>query len=247
MRPPSDLPRQRRSGSIGDRGRIVLISIAVVVFALLLSARFLSRFYIDYLWHKSIGRGDVFWGVLGSQVTLFALFGLVFIAVAVVNLVIADRLAPLAFSANMHPVVERFHEVFGRKLRLVRIGVAIVFGLLFALPATAQWRQWLLFRNSQSFGIDDAQFGNDIGFYVFRLPFITFALDWFYAALIFVTLLVLQILLGAMVIWTLRRPEMTTAHVVIGALTLAVTFWLTWFAHRDRLDGPAPLATPSRG
>jgi cytochrome c oxidase assembly protein subunit 15 len=62
-----------------------------------------------------------------------------------------------------------------------------------------------------------------------------------------VTLLVLQILLGAMVIWTLRRPEMTTAHVVIGALTLAVTFWLTWVAHRDQLDGPAPLATPSRG
>jgi cytochrome c oxidase assembly protein subunit 15 len=50
-----------------------------------------------------------------------------------------------------------------------------------------------------------------------------------------------------MVIWTLRRPEMTTAHVVIGALTLAVTFWLTWVAHRDQLDGPAPLATPSRG
>ncbi len=62
-----------------------------------------------------------------------------------------------------------------------------------------------------------------------------------------ISLLVLQILLGAMVIWTLRRPEMTTGHVVIGALTLAVTFWLTWVAHRDQLDGPAPLATPTRG
>jgi cytochrome c oxidase assembly protein subunit 15 len=51
-----------------------------------------------------------------------------------------------------------------------------------------------------------------------------------------ISLLVLQILLGAQIIWTMRRPEMTTGHVVVGALTLAVTFWLTWVAHRDMLE-----------
>jgi len=61
-----------------------------------------------------------------------------------------------------------------------------------------------------------------------------------------ISLLVLQILLGAQIIWTLRKPEVTTGHVVVGALTLAVTFWLTWVAHRDRIEGAAPLATPSR-
>ena len=43
----------------------------------------------------------------------------------------------------------------------------------------------------------------------------------------------------------MRRPEMTTGHVVVGALTLADTFWLTWLAHRDIVEGHAPLATPS--
>ena len=61
-----------------------------------------------------------------------------------------------------------------------------------------------------------------------------------------VALLVLQILLGAQIIWTLRRPEMTTGHVVVGALTLAVTFWLTWVAHRDQIENGALPATPSR-
>jgi cytochrome c oxidase assembly protein subunit 15 len=61
-----------------------------------------------------------------------------------------------------------------------------------------------------------------------------------------ISLMVLQILLGAQIIWTMRRPEMTTAHVVVGALTLAVTFWLTWTAYRDKIEGDAPLATPSR-
>jgi cytochrome c oxidase assembly protein subunit 15 len=61
-----------------------------------------------------------------------------------------------------------------------------------------------------------------------------------------ITLLVLQILLGAQIIWTMRRPEMTTGPVLVGALTLADTISLTCIAHRDVIEGPTPLATPSR-
>ena len=148
---------------------------------------------------------------------------------------IADRLAPMAFSANMHPIVERFHDLFGRRLRIVRFAVAIFFGLLFALPATGQWHEWMLFRNSQSFGIKDAQFGNDIGFYVFRLPFITFALDWFFAALVFITILVLltHVLNGGVVLQP-PRPKVrraTKAHIAVLLALLAVVkagdYWVT--------------------
>ena len=59
------------------------------------------------------------------------------------------------------------------------------------------------------------------------------------AASALVTLLVIQIYLGAQIIWTQRTAEMTTAHVLVGALTLATTFWLTWVAHRDPLEGRA--------
>jgi uncharacterized membrane protein (UPF0182 family) len=205
---------------------VFLIGTAIVLVVLLLSARFLSGFYIDYLWHKSVGRGDVFWGVLRSQVFLFVVFGAAFIAVAVLNLVIADRLAPVTFSANMHPVVERFHEVFGRRLRLFRLAVAVFFGLLFALPATGQWQQWTLFRNSQSFGITDPQFHKDIGFYLFQLPFIAFVIDWFFAALVFITLLVLltHVLNGGVVLQP-PRPKVrraTKAHIAVLLALLAV-------------------------
>jgi cytochrome c oxidase assembly protein subunit 15 len=50
------------------------------------------------------------------------------------------------------------------------------------------------------------------------------------------SLLVLQIFLGAQIIWTYRRADATTAHVIVGALTLATTFWLTWSAHRDSIE-----------
>jgi cytochrome c oxidase assembly protein subunit 15 len=51
-----------------------------------------------------------------------------------------------------------------------------------------------------------------------------------------VSLLCLQIFLGATIIWTYRDPLVTTGHVLIGAVTLATTFWLTWLAHRDAIE-----------
>jgi len=56
------------------------------------------------------------------------------------------------------------------------------------------------------------------------------------AASSLLSLMVLQILLGMEIILTMRRAEITTTHVLVGALTLATTFWLTWVAHRDRLE-----------
>ncbi|MDD2763585.1 MAG: COX15/CtaA family protein [Opitutaceae bacterium] len=63
-------------------------------------------------------------------------------------------------------------------------------------------------------------------------------------AALMVALLVGQIALGAAVIWTGRNAYYTTAHVLVGALTLATTFLLTWALHRDVMEeaaGPTQL------
>jgi cytochrome c oxidase assembly protein subunit 15 len=87
---------------------------------------------------------------------------------------------------------------------------------------------------------------------------LTVALAWFAAAVwraagaglkglavLMVTLLALQITLGAAVIWTGRNAYYTTAHVLVGALTLAATFLLTWVLHRDALEGTMLNGAPS--
>ncbi len=61
-------------------------------------------------------------------------------------------------------------------------------------------------------------------------------------ASVVISLLALQILLGAHIIWQLREPHVTTAHVVVGALLLATTFTLTWLAHRDLIETRPPSA-----
>jgi len=202
---------------------------------LLVSARFLADFYVDLLWHRSVGRTDVFWGVFGAKLTMFAMFAGTFIAVAVVNLFIADRLAPSSFAANTHPVVERFHEFFGHRLRMLRFGIAVIVGLLFAAPAIGRWQDWLMFRNSKSFGVTDPHFGNDVGFYLFKLPFITFVLDWLFIAVVFITLLIVatHVLSGGIMVQP-PRPKVrraTKAHIAVLLAVLAVLkagdYWLT--------------------
>ncbi|MCU1502501.1 MAG: hypothetical protein JWM12_1855 [Ilumatobacteraceae bacterium] len=211
---------------MSDRGRILLIAAVVLIVGLILSARFFAGFYVDYLWHTSLGRGDVFWGVLRTKILLFVLFAGAFIAMAVLNLLISDRLSPVSFSANTHPAVERFHEFFGKRLRLFRIAVAVVLGLLFAAPAIGRWQEWLMFRNSKAFGISDAQFHHDIGFYLFKLPFITFLLDWLFAALIVITLLTIatHVLNGGIIVQP-PRPKVRNAakaHVAVLLAALAL-------------------------
>jgi uncharacterized membrane protein (UPF0182 family) len=187
MRRSQDLPVDRPQGRFSGRGLLIVLG-GLFLFVLVFG-RAIARFYVDYLWHDSLERNDVFWGAIGAKVTMFVGFFLVFAIIAGVNLYLADRTAPDTFPANVHPYVERFHEVFGRRLRLLRYAVAGLFALLLATPAIARWQEWLLFRNSQRFGSSDTQFGRDVGFYVFELPFLTFLLDWMFAAVIVVLLL----------------------------------------------------------
>ena len=77
----------------------------------------------------------------------------------------------------------------GTHHRIARAAVAIVFGLVVGIPTSGRWQEWMLFRNATSFGTRDRQFDTDVGFYVFRLPFLTFLVSWLFASFVIVTLL----------------------------------------------------------
>ena len=56
--------------------------------------------------------------------------------------------------------------------------------LIAASSTVGKWQQWLLFSNSRSFHMKDPLFGLDYSWYVFRLPFLTFVVDWILASLL---------------------------------------------------------------
>jgi uncharacterized membrane protein (UPF0182 family) len=248
VRRASDLPR--RSGR-RISGRALLIGAGIAFLLVIVFGRAVARFYVDYLWHDGLGRSDVFWGVIRAKVTLFAVFFAVFAGIAGLNLLIADRLSPTRFPANVHPYVERFHELFGHRLRLLRYLGAGVLAIMVALPTTSQWQSWLLFRNSQSFGQPDAQFGADVGFYVFELPFVSFVLDWLFVAMVLVLMItVLTHVLNGGVVFASPVPSVrpaTKGHIAVLLAVLAALkaadYWVTRYETTNERRGFVQGAT----
>ena len=109
-----------------------------------------------------------------------------------VNLLVADRLAPplrkMRAPTSEDELVSRYQEITARYRGRIRVGVSLFFALIAGLGVSAQWKQWILFNNSVDFGTKDPEFGLDIGFYVFKLPFINFLIDWLFAGFVIVLL-----------------------------------------------------------
>lgn len=195
MRNPGDLPGRPSFPGGGfsfrrpRRSRIVLSVVLIALVALVVSGRSIASFYIDVLWHQSVGRTDVFWGVLFSRLGLAAAFTLAFAVVLVVNMWVADRLRPATVPTTpQERALTGYRQLSTGRAWTFRIVVALILGFLIGSPAAVQWQDWMLFRNTVPFGITDPLFNQDVSFYMMRLPFIEFVVDWTFAALVMVTL-----------------------------------------------------------
>ena len=195
MRIPGDLPGRPSFPGGGftfrrpRRSRIVLSVVLIALVALVVSGRSIASFYIDVLWHQSLGRTDVFWGVLLSRLGLAVVFTMAFAAVLVVNMWVADRLRPaMVPTTPQERALAGYRQLSAGRAWTLRIIVALFLGFLIGSPAAVQWQDWMLFRNTVPFGITDPLFNQDVSFYMMRLPFIEFVVDWSFAALVMVTL-----------------------------------------------------------
>jgi uncharacterized membrane protein (UPF0182 family) len=251
MRRAADLPRRR--SWLRASGRVAIIATIAFVLVVVVFGRAVARLYIEALWFDGLGQSGVFWDAIRAKFTLFGIFFVLFAVLAGVNVAIADKLAPTRFPTNVHPIVDRLHDAFGRRLRLYRYLIAGIFAVLMALPATAQWQAWLLYRNSQSFGTADAEFGVDVGFYVFELPFLNFVLDWlFFAVLLALLFTVLVHALNGGVVFASPIPSLnagTRGHVaVLLALLAAVKaadYWVRRYETTNERRGFVQGATYS--
>ena len=192
MRIPSDLPADP-SPRRRHRARWWIIGFVVVLIVLLVSLRSLAGLYTDSLWFSSVGYHNVFSTLLVTKLGLFGVFGAIFFAVLWVNLVVCDRIAGHDVElAQEDELVRRYQQYVRPYAGRIYVGLAFVLALIAASGTIGQWNNWILFRHGGSFHRTDPQFGKDIGFYVFKLPFLTFVVDWTLAILI-VTLAVVLV------------------------------------------------------
>src|SRR5262245_14258150 len=174
---------ERRRRSFRIRGWMIVTVVLIIV--ILFSLRGLAGFYTDYLWFDSVGLSDTWRELLAARFVPALVFTVVFFLIMFANLFIADRLAPrYRAGGSEDEFIERYQRSVAPYTGRIRLAVSIFFALIAGVGVSSQWQEWILFRNRVDFGIEDPQFGLDIGFYVFQLPFLQFIVDWLFAGLV---------------------------------------------------------------
>lgn len=176
-----------------DKKKRLLITLAVALFLFFVFGHSSVVLYTDWLWFKSLNLSLLFTRTLNVQVLLGLGFGLVSGLLFYLNGIFSHRwggtvvLGPgehLQFSA-----MNRLAE----KIPFLLKGASILTGIIMAFYGAAQWESFLSFFYGVPFGKSDPLFAHDIGFYIFKLPFIDFLLGWLFRLLFMMFLATLGI------------------------------------------------------
>ena len=208
--------------------------IVVAVLVLFVSASTLASFAVDWWWFEAVGFREVFTTVLTTRLAVAAAGALVLGGLVAINLLVARRMRPLFVpSSPQQAQVERYRELADPYLPWLIAGIAVLFGLSSGAALSSEWDTVLLYLNGGEFGVDDPQFGRDIGYFVFELPLLKLVQEWLLTSLVLVSLLTVgaHYLLGGI------RPENPGDKVMpnvkghlsaLFALVLAAWAWGYW-------------------
>ncbi len=243
MRPGARMPKLTR------RSRI-LIGIALTVVVLLLVGPRLVDAYVDWLWFGELGYRSVFSTVLVTRIVVFLVATLVVGAIVFAGLALAYRTRPVFVpTAGPNDPVARYRTAVMARLKLFGIGVPAVIGLFSGAIAQSYWARVQLFLHGGDFGVTDPQFGKDLGFYAFDLPFYRLVLTYLFIAvfLAFLANLVSHYIFGGIRLagrsGALSRPARIQLVALIGTLVLlkAVAYWFDRYELLSHTRGGKPF------
>ena len=166
------------------------LALTFIILAVLAGALVaLSGVYVDWLWFKSVGFTGVWSTVLTTKIALFIIAGLVTSLIISTNIFLAYRRRPFDVSMAMESDnLERYRATIDPIRRLFFAGISAVLFYFGGTTGVQLWSSWLLYKNSTDFGVKDPQFGMDISFFAFRLPFLQTLISWAISTLILSTI-----------------------------------------------------------
>ncbi|BBY32545.1 membrane protein [Mycolicibacter minnesotensis] len=228
MRPTARMPK------LTARSRIMVGSAFVVIALLLVGPRLIDG-YVDWLWFGELGYRSVFVTTLLTRLIAFVAVSLVVGGLVFAAMAMAFRARPVFVPSNgVNDPVARYRTTVLSRLRLVGFGIPAAVGVLSGIVAQSYWVRIQLFLRGGDFGITDPQFGKDLGFYAFDLPFYRLVVGLLLATLLLATIanITTHYIFGGIRLsgraGALSRPARIQMVSLIGTLVLlkAAAYWL---------------------
>ncbi|HAM53044.1 MAG TPA: hypothetical protein DCP92_20960, partial [Nitrospiraceae bacterium] len=142
-----------------------------------------SEVYLTKLWYDDLGYTSRYWKVLFLQAELFLAGGLVAISLSVANVF-------FWYHGAKPPGPSLVKDTRSTLILLTALLLQIPLFIAAGTISSARWNDALLFFNAIPFGKEDPIFFKNIGFYIFKLPFLKFVIDSLSSLFFFSLLLV---------------------------------------------------------
>jgi uncharacterized protein len=179
---PNAIPR-RKGG--------VLLPTIVILAGIVIAFVIFTGFYTEFLWFDSVEKTQVFNISLFTRAILFAVVALSMAVVSSLALWIAFRTRPYFVGSTPEQAsLERYRIAIEPYRKWIALAIVLVLSFFAGLAGSGEYGTYLLWRNSTPFGQVDPQFGLDLSFYMFELPFYRFALGFAFALVILALLIV---------------------------------------------------------
>ncbi|NLK52353.1 MAG: UPF0182 family protein [Syntrophomonadaceae bacterium] len=198
---------------VNPRAKILVFLLVIVIIAL---GALITDFYVNWMWFKSINLQSVFLTMLLSKVLLRIVVGLGFFLIFLINFLVTRRtLIDLVQNPQDIKVIrlqKPFWETFleGRGLILFFIGLSFLLAYIFSAVASDNWMIVQQYLHAGSFGVIDPIYKQDVGFYVFKLPFYQLIYNYLMAGIIVSAIL-------TFLIYLISSPK--TFYKPLGAFT----------------------------
>ncbi len=165
---------------MSERKKISLVRISVgILVALAAALLFASGLYTDFLWFEQLGFAKVFTTQITAQVISFVVAFVVSGLAVYFSLFAALRSRPIyARSFVEGDPLAAFRQLAEQVRKSAQIALPLIVAIIAGLAAGAQWQLGATYVNRTYTGTKDAQFGLDVGFYLFDLPFYNFVVGF---------------------------------------------------------------------
>jgi uncharacterized membrane protein (UPF0182 family) len=207
------------------RRRGPLVPTLVILGVLILGITLAASLWTDVLWFDSVGFTKVFWVELWTKIGLFVVCGAITSAIVASSLLIGYRTRPVYPPVSEEQQnLDHYRELLEPLRKLATIAAPVVLGLFAGSAGASQWQTFLLWLNRVPFDSKDAQFGLDIGFFVFTLPWLRFIVGFLTMTLILGTLAAVatHYVYGGLQLQTKGERTTTAARVHLSLLLAAL-------------------------
>jgi len=173
-----------------------ILRILIILILLVAALAAVSGFYEDWLWYKDLGYETLFWTPFFSKFVIQLINGSMLFVLIAATLLSARHAFTTFFNERFKKRIRLVEEINRptvvlnqRKVTLALLIVAAIISIAVSFVVSfTGWLDVLSFLNASPFGYADPLFNKDLGFFVFKLPFLETIYTAFFPPILILTL-----------------------------------------------------------